>query len=283
MHDEMARIANLRVRRTEFELADAGFTIPRGRVVGLVGPNGAGKTTIIRSLLGLLVPDGGTVEVLGRPAGDPAALARIGVVLDRPAAAPGWRVDSLGRRLGAFYPAWDEARFRELLARLDVPRGGAVGELSRGQGVKLAAATALAQSPELLVLDEPSSGLDPASRREIAALIREFMLDERHAVLFSTHITHELDDLADDLVVVVGGRVARAGALADVVDEFAVVRGAGAAPSAPVLGLQRDRDRWTGLIRVEDSAAFGPETVVDAAGIDDIVIHLDADRKGLAA
>jgi ABC-2 type transport system ATP-binding protein len=283
MTDPMATVKDLRVRRSTFEIDGISLTLPRGSVVGLVGPNGAGKTTTIRSLLGLVLPDGGAVEILGRPAGDPAALARTGVVLDQPTAAPEWRVDSLGRRIGSFYPGWEESRFRDLLDRLHVPQTQRVSELSRGQGVKLSLAMALAQHPEVLILDEPSSGLDPASRRQIGDLIREFMLDENRAVLFSTHITTDLDSLADELVVLVDGRVAYHGALPDVAEEFAMARGSGPVPDGPLIGTDRSGEQWSALIRLTDSAAFGPDVVIDTASIDDIVIHLAAERQEVAA
>lgn len=276
MTDSILRIDGLRVQRRSFAVDDVSFAVERGTVTGLVGPNGAGKTTTIRALLGLLTPDAGDIEVLGQPAGSPDALARIGVVLDQPTAAPEWRVASIGRRLSPFYPAWDQQRFEALLDRLGVPREQRVSELSRGQGVKLSLSTALAQQPELLILDEPSSGLDPASRREIGDLIREFMVDPEHAVLFSTHITTDLDELADDLLVLVNGRVAYDGRFADTVDEFAMVRGAGAPPTGEVLGLERRGEQWSALIRTTRMADFGPETVIDAASVDDIVIHLAA-------
>ncbi|OAN26852.1 hypothetical protein A4X17_09750 [Plantibacter sp. H53] len=276
MTDNILRIEGLRVQRRSFAVDDVSFAVERGTVTGLVGPNGAGKTTTIRALLGLLTPDAGDIEVLGRPAGSPSALARIGVVLDQPTAAPEWRVASIGRRLSPFYPAWDQQRFEGLLDRLGVPREQRVSELSRGQGVKLSLSTALAQQPELLILDEPSSGLDPASRREIGDLIREFMVDPEHAVLFSTHITTDLDELADDLLVLVNGRVAYDGRFADTVDEFAMVRGAGAPPTGEVLGLERRGEQWSALIRTTQMAEFGPETVIDPASVDDIVIHLAA-------
>ncbi|MFJ2544809.1 ABC transporter ATP-binding protein [Microbacterium sp. NPDC087589] len=282
MTDHMVQVSNLRITRRAFEVSDISFTIPRGEVVGLVGPNGAGKTTVIRSLLGLRAPDAGQIEVLGEPAGASTALARIGIVLDQPTAASEWRVRSIGRRLAPFYPDWDEAQFTELLDRLGVPRDRRVGELSRGQGVKLSLASALAQRPELLILDEPSSGLDPASRREVSDVIRQFMVDPQHAVLFSTHITTDLDDLADQLIVFVGGRIAHQGVLPDAKEDFAMARGTGEVPGA-VLGAQRTGEHWTALIRTDDSAQFGPEVVIDEATIDDIIIHLAAAHEEAAA
>lgn len=283
MTDDMARLDALHIRRPSFDVADVSLTIPRGVVVGLVGPNGAGKTTIIRSLLGLISPDGGTAQVMGMPAGSAEALARTGVVLDQPTAAPEWRVASIGRRLAPFYDRWDDDRLLELLDRFAVPRDRRVGDLSRGQGVKLTLATALAQRPELLILDEPSSGLDPASRREITDVIREFMVDPDHATLFSTHITTDLDDLADDLVVLVGGRIARQGSLPEVRDEFAVARGSGTTPVAGLIGPQTSGSQWSGLIRASDTAAFGTDVVIDTASVDDIIIHLAAEHERSAA
>ncbi|WP_186307569.1 ATP-binding cassette domain-containing protein [Microbacterium sp. 1.5R] len=282
MTDDMVRISDLRIERPSFEVHDISFTIPRGAVVGLVGPNGAGKTTVIRSILGLRTPDAGTVEVLGLPAGSAAALAKTGVVLDRPTAAGDWRVSSVGRRLSPFYPDWDDALFSELLDRLQVPRTQRVDELSRGQGVKLSLASALAQRPELLILDEPSSGLDPASRREIGDVIRQFMVDPAHAVLISTHITTDLDDLADELLVFVGGRIAHRGTLPDAKEDFAIARGTGDVPVG-TLGAQHSGGQWAALIRTDDSAMFGPEVVIDEATIDDIIIHLAAAHEEAAA
>ena len=279
MTDYVAKITDLRVRRPAFEIDRISLALSRGSVVGLVGPNGAGKTTTIRALLGLLIPDSGDVEVFGRVAGTPEALARTGIVLDQPTAAPEWRVSSLSRRLAPFYPEWDSSQFEKLLTRLSVPSSQRVGDLSRGQGVKLSLAVALAQSPELLILDEPSSGLDPASRRDIGDLIREFMVDPTHTVLFSTHITTDLDSLADELVVLVDGRIAYQGALLDATEEFAIARGSGPAPASPLIGLERSGEQWSALIRLSDSVAFGQDVVIDPATIDDIVIHLGAEQE----
>ena len=136
---------------------------------------------------------------------------------------------------------------------------------------------ALAHDPELLVLDEPSSGLDPVARRELADVIREFMIDPSHSVLFSTHITAELDDLADSVIVLSRGEVRFAGMLDDLHARFALARGgAGVAAAAlqHVIGLRREPSgRWQGLIDMDDSARFGPDVVLDPASTDDVVVH----------
>lgn len=283
MTEPAIQIDRMTVKRAGFEIRDLSLSLPSGQVTGLVGPNGAGKTTTIRAVLGLLAPNAGKVRVLGEAPGSSAALARTGVALDEPTAAPEWQVASLGKRLGPFYPGWDEQRFEKLLSDLAVPSKQRVGELSRGQGVKLSIATALAQNPELLILDEPSSGLDPASRRQIGDLIREFMLDPEHTALFSTHITTDLVGLADDLVVLTRGAIAYHGPLEAVTEVFAVARGYGPPPPGPVVGLQRSRTHWTALIRMQDSAEFGTDVVIDEASIDDVVIHLGSETQEVPA
>lgn len=272
-------IHGLRKQRDRFSLGDIDLQIPTGYITGLVGPNGAGKTTLIKSLLGLIEPDAGTVSLFGdAPSGSVTARNRIGVVLDRITAAPEWRAGSVGHRIGSLYTQWDESLFQELLGRFDIPGDNRVDALSRGQTVKLAFAMALAHHPDLLVLDEPSSGLDPSARRDLADAIREFMLDPDHTVLFSTHITGDLEDLADHVVVLNAGRIAYGGMLEELHERFAVVRGAQPFPEAALsstIGLRIEPSgRYEGLIRTEDTAWFGPDTVIDSATTDEVVVHL---------
>ncbi|MBW4041201.1 MAG: ABC transporter ATP-binding protein [Acidobacteria bacterium] len=285
-------IRSVSKRRGTFALRDVDVSIPTGFVTGLVGPNGAGKTTLVKAILGLIDVDRGSIALFGdRAPADPETRDRIGVVLDQITAAPEWRVESIGRKVGLLYGRWDDRRFHELLDRFAVPRANRIGALSRGQTVKLSLAMALAHAPQLLVLDEPSSGLDPVARRELADVIREFMIEPDHTVLFSTHITSELDDLADHVVVMSRGEVAYAGVLDDLHEQFAVVRGAGGFPPAALpstIGLRRDTSgRWEGLIRAEDTRWFGPEVVIDQASTDDVVVHLaepaGTDRKDISA
>lgn len=282
--DTAVAVRSLRKRQGAFALHDVDVTVPTGLVTGLVGPNGAGKTTLVKTVLGLVRAAGGSVTLFADDdPRDAAVRERIGVVLDQPTAAPEWRVGAVGRHVGLLFRRWDDRRFRELLDRFDVPAGNRVGGLSRGQTVKLSLAMALAHDPELLVLDEPSSGLDPVARRELADTIREFVLDPGHTVLFSTHITEELDDLADHLVVLAAGTVAYEGGVEELHDAFAVVRGAGPFPEGArpsTIGLRHDTTgRWEGLIRTGDTAWFGPDVVIDHATTDDVVVHVAQESR----
>ncbi len=271
-------IEGLTKRRGSFALQGVDIRIPTGFVTGLVGPNGAGKTTVIKAILGLVHADAGEVRLFGDESADsPAVRDRVGVVLDRVAASPDWRVGAIGRRIGNLYAQWDESCFQATLARFEVPARNRVEALSRGQSVKLSLAMALAHRPELLVLDEPSSGLDPVSRRELADTIREFMIDPSHTVLFSTHITAELDNLADYIIVLNGGVVAYSGALDDLHERFAVVRGPAPFPEAArsaTIGLRLETaGGYEGLIRASDTSEFGRDAVIDAATTDDVIVH----------
>lgn len=272
------RARGLSSARGTFRLHSLDFELPTGLVMGFVGPNGAGKTTTLRSLLGLLPTPAGQVELFdGLAPGSAASHERIGVVLDQPSVSPDWRVAGLNRRLGRFYASWDAQRFGELLARFDLDPTARVGTLSRGQGVKLSLALALAHHPSLLVLDEPTGGLDPVSRADVVDLLREFVVDETHSVLFSTHITSDLDNLADLILVIDSGRLAYSGSLEGLHEEFAVVRGAeelSDEANRTVLGLRRNGSRFEGLIRTTATPLFGPSTVIDTASTDDVVVHL---------
>jgi len=202
---------------------------------------------------------------------------RIGVVLDLPFVSPDWKVGSLTRRVGGFYSNWDDALFRDLLDRFTIDVSARVGTLSRGEAVKLSLALALAHRPDLLILDEPTSGLDPVSRADLVDLLREFMVDPAHSILFSTHITSDLDSLADLILVIDAGRIAYTGSIDGLREEFAMVHGTEQLTPAArdsVIGLRRTGTRFDGLIQTDSTSLFGPTTVIDDASTDDVIVHL---------
>jgi ABC-2 type transport system ATP-binding protein len=177
--------------------------------MGLLGPNGSGKTTIARLILNLIRADSGTIEVFGLDhASDEIAVKQdIGYVGEDTLLPPEADARWLSRFLGICFSAWDEALFLRYLSRFDVPPGKRVSALSRGTRVKLAVAAALAHRPRLLLLDEPTSGLDPIVRHEVVTAIREVADDAGRAVLFSSHIVSDLEEVADWVTVLDAGQV----------------------------------------------------------------------------
>lgn len=185
------------------------LTIARGGVYGLVGANGAGKTTLIKHILGLLRAESGSVRVFGKdPVEDPVGvLSRIGY-LSEENDLPGWmRVEELMRYSKAFYPNWDDAYAEELRKTFGLDPAAKIKSLSKGQKARAGLVIALAYRPELLLLDEPSSGLDPIVRRDILGAIMRTIADEGRTVLFSSHLLDEVEQVADHVTMIKAGRI----------------------------------------------------------------------------
>jgi ABC-2 type transport system ATP-binding protein len=199
-------------------LDDVSLTIPRGLVFGLVGENGAGKTTLIKHLLGLYKAQTGAVRVFGRdPVLDPVGvLSRIGY-LGEERDLPDWMtVGELMRYQRAFYAGWDDAFAESLRTGFGLDLGARIGTLSQGQRVRAGLLAALAHRPDLLLLDEPSTGLDPLVRREILAAIIRTIADEGRTVLFSSHLLDEIERVCDWLAMIDRGRMVLCGPLDEI-------------------------------------------------------------------
>jgi ABC-2 type transport system ATP-binding protein len=196
-------------------LDSVSVSMPRGAVYGLVGANGAGKTTLIKHILGLLRAESGSVRVFGLdPVTDPVAvLSRVGY-LSEENDLPGWmRVDELIRYSRAFYPAWDDVYAEELRQSFALDPGAKIKNLSKGQKARVGLLVALAYRPELLVLDEPSSGLDPIVRRDILGAVIRTIADEGRTVLFSSHLLGEVEQVADHVTMINEGKIVLSGSL----------------------------------------------------------------------
>jgi ABC-2 type transport system ATP-binding protein len=214
--DSVIEVAGLTRRfGPKVALDNVRLTVPRGVVFGLVGVNGAGKTTLIRHVLGLLRAATGSVRVFGRdPAADPAGvLVHVGYLSEEPDL-PGWmRVGELLRYTRAFYPTWDQDFAEELRASFALDPAARVKHLSKGQRARAGLVLALAHRPQLLVLDEPSSGLDPIVRRDILGAVIRTVAEEGRTVVFSSHLLHEVERVADRVALIDRGRVVFSGAL----------------------------------------------------------------------
>src|SRR3954471_20067250 len=198
-------------------LDNVSLTIPRGKVFGLVGENGAGKTTLIKHILGLLKAETGSVRVFGLGPGQkpPAVLSRIGFLSEN-RDLPAWmRVDELLHYTEAFYPQWDRSYAEQLRQQFGLDPASRIKNLSRGETAKAGLLVALAYRPELLLLDEPSSGLDPVVRRDILEAIIRTVADEGRTVFFSSHLLDEIERVSDDIALMHGGKLVLSGPLDD--------------------------------------------------------------------
>jgi ABC-2 type transport system ATP-binding protein len=194
------------------------LSLPRGGVYGLVGANGAGKTTLIKHILGLLEAESGSVRIFGLdPVAEPVAvLSRLGY-LSEENDLPGWmRVDELIRYSRAFYANWDEAYAEELRKSFALDPSAKIKDLSKGQRSRAGLLIALAYRPELLVLDEPSSGLDPIVRRDILGAVIRTIADEGRTVLFSSHLLDEVEQVADHVTMIRQGTIVMSAPLAEI-------------------------------------------------------------------
>jgi len=264
-------------------LDEVSLTVPRGGVFGLIGGNGAGKTTLIKHILGLLKPQEGTVRVFGlEPVENPVGtLARIGY-LSEDRDLPNWmRVGELMRYNQAFYPSWDEAYAEELRRAFDLDQNAKVKNLSRGQRARAGLLVALAHRPELLVLDEPSSGLDPVVRRDILGAIIRTIAEEGRTVLFSSHLLDEVERVADRVAIIHHGRIMLTAPMDEIKDTHRRVtlrfRQPLDRPPALVgtLSYAGEGAEWTYVCSGESDQLRRAAEAIGASVVDDAALSLD--------
>ncbi len=265
-----------------FTLGDVSFNLPRGYIMGLIGPNGAGKTTVIKLILGILKGDAGTVRLFGQT-GDGAQNENIGVVMDAPMYVEEWTLGDVEKAISPFYQNWDGGQYAALLNRFGLEPGKKVKELSRGMKVKLQIAVALSHGAQLLLLDEPTSGLDPVAREEICDLLREFVSDPDRSVLFSTHITTDLDKTADYITFILGGRILFTGEKDVLLEKYARVTGGigdlTAAQKSLVIGYREHGTGFEGMIEAADGGKLPGQVLLEDITLDEVIIFMNKGAK----
>ncbi|MBW2278967.1 MAG: ABC transporter ATP-binding protein [Deltaproteobacteria bacterium] len=270
----------------DFRVEDVSFQLPVGHVMGLIGPNGAGKTTLIKSIMGLLSPTSGEVRLFGRAMADDevAIRSRIGFVYDDARHYPHLSLRKLRSVVAPFYERWDEAFFQDLVRRFELPLDKQLKKFSQGMVTKAALALALSHHAELIVMDEPTSGLDPAFRRELLEIVADLLKDGKKSVLFSTHITSDLERIADYITFVKGGRLVFSENRDELFDRFAIVRGAREllddATRAGLLGVREHSFGFEGLTGDASGmqSLLGQQAVIERASLEDI-LYLTGKRE----
>ena len=264
----------------DFAIQDLSLTVPGGTICGLVGENGAGKSTTIRLIMNALRPDSGTVRVLGTDAASPEFLAvkdDIGVVLDEAYFPEVLNVDQVGRIMAKTYRRWDPAKYSAYLDRFQLPEKRQFKDFSRGMKMKLAIAVALSHDPKLLILDEATAGLDPVVRDEILDEFLGFVCDEDHSILISSHITSDLEKVADYITYIHKGQVILSDTKDEILDRYGRV-GCTAAQLAEVapgdlLRVRKGPFGCEGLTADREAFRRGyPGLTVDPASLEDIML-----------
>lgn len=209
-----------------FQLGELNLDIPSGEIIGLIGENGAGKTTLIKSILGILRVNKGEIEIFGQNLKNNEINIKeeIGVVLDNsffPEVLNAKDIDSI---MKSIYKIWDSKLFYGYLEIFNISRTCTIKKLSKGMRKKLEIATALAHRPKLLILDEPTSGLDPVVRNEVLDIFLKFIEDEKHTILFSTHITSDLEHIADKIIFINDGKVLLNKSRDEILDNYGILK-----------------------------------------------------------
>ena len=276
--DALLQVKDLTKTYPGFPLDHVSFTVPKGSIMGLIGENGAGKSTSIKGILGLIRPEAGAVTFWGQDlAGAPELKEDIGVVFDGLSFYEALTPARVGSILGAAYRRGDGALYKEYMQRFSLPMDKEIKGLSKGMKAKLGIAAALAHRPRFLILDEATSGLDPVMRDDMLDVFLEFVQDEEHGILMSSHITTDLEKVADYIVFLHQGR----GVFCKPKDELIYRHGILRCGEAQFQALRREdmeafrrQDyQWDVLVADREAAARRyPKAVVDPATIDDIML-----------
>lgn len=263
-----------------FSLKDVSFALPSGFVMGFIGQNGAGKTTTIKSILNMLHLDGGDIQVFGK---DHKKYEReikenIGVVMDQPFYVGEWNLFDVQNAISPFYEKWDKQKYGALMKSFDLDPKKKVKDLSRGMKMKLMIATALSHEAKLLILDEPTSGLDAVVRNELMDILRGFMSDEEKGILFSTHITSDLEKIADYITFIDNGQIRYADTKDTLLEKYRIVKGSSGQLTEEnrkyILGCREHGVGFEGLIDKDDLGRLPSTVVTEQSNLDEIVLHL---------
>ena len=267
-----------------FCLENVSFALPEGCIMGLIGANGAGKTTTLKTVMGYLRPDSGAVELFGQPfpPENVALRQQIGYVSGGVDYFPRKKLAAITAATRPFFADWDEATYQNCMTRFGLEEGKRTSELSAGMKVKYQLALSLSHRARLLILDEPTSGLDPVSRDELLELFLTLTEEQGTSILFSTHITSDLEKCAHSITYLQKGRVLCSEEKKPLLNRWRVVSGApeqlAGSDCTKLTGLRRHAELVEGLCPAELVASFPPETV-KAATLEDIMVFLEREAR----
>lgn len=276
--NNVIEILNLRKEYKNFLLDNISFSVPGGFVCGFIGENGAGKTTTLKLILGMIRKDGGSIKLFGKTADDVSLKEDIGVLFEQPYYQEDWTPIDVEKSMHPFYKKWSSNAFHQYLERFSLDPKQKYKTMSRGMKMKLGMAVTLAHDAKLLLLDEPTSGLDPVGREEMLEILRDYMIEEDRTIFFSTHITSDLEKIADYITYIQSGKILYSGLRDELIEKYCLVKGGTEdlpqSKRKQVFGLREYPGGFDGMIEIKDIAGFPASVITETVSLDDIMVRM---------
>lgn len=289
-YENAIEISHLSKKYDGFALQDISLTVPKGCIMGFIGQNGAGKTTTIRSILNMMPLDSGIIHVLGydHEKEECKAKEHIGFVFDEMGFHKVLNATDLNKMFRNIYKNWDETAFFQNLERFGLPKKKAVGKFSRGMQMKLQIAVALSHQAKLLIMDEPTSGLDPVVRNEILDIFLDFVQNEEHTILLSSHITSDLERIADYITFIDQGKILLSGERISIFEDHGMIKckkeEVAKIPSEYIVGKRVSQFSVEVLVKEKKRCIQEcPEFLMEEVSLDEIMIFYISGSKGASA
>ncbi len=278
---QVLEVKNLTKTYEDFTLDHVSFTLKKGYVMGLIGPNGAGKSTIIKLIMNLIKRDSGQIKVFGMDniLHEKEIKDRIGFVYDESAFYGTLTIDEMKGLIAPFYSNWNEAKFKEYIKDFDLNPKKKIDDLSKGMKMKFSLALALSHNAEFILMDEPTAGLDPVFRSELLDILYTIIQDEDKSIFFSTHITTDLEKIADYITFINRGRLIFSMTKDEVLERYAIVKGRNDLLNGQIedefIGIRRTAMGFEAL--TDDvpkvRSLFKDSVLIERASLDDIMVY----------
>ncbi|MDL0421009.1 ABC transporter ATP-binding protein [Caldibacillus thermoamylovorans] len=276
----MLEINNVSKHYKDFSLKNINISLDRGFVMGFIGPNGAGKSTTIRLIMNLIKKDSGEIKIFGfdHIKDELQIKEKIGFVYDENHFYEELTVKEMKNIIRPFYKNWDENAFLTYAIKFSLPLNKQIKQLSKGMKMKFSLAIALSHHAELLIMDEPTSGLDPLIRSELLHILRSLMEDENKAIFFSTHITSDLEKIADYITIINNGEIILSKPMDELLEQYAIVKGnkefLETATNLSFIGVEQNKFGFKGLYndKKELLDRFGNQVMIEKPTLEDILL-----------
>ena len=279
--NNVLEINNITKDYKKFKIDNISFNLPKGYIMGFIGANGAGKTTTIKLILNMIKRDSGEIKVFGLDniREEERIKEQIGVVFDECYYLEDWTLNDVEKAVSMFYKNWNSSIYEKYLKEFNLARDKKVKDLSRGMRMKLMIAVAFSHEAKLLILDEPTSGLDPVARDEFLDILRDYIEDEEKSVIFSSHITSDIEKIADYITYINNGKIIFTGEKDEFLEKYCIIKGGKEditeSQKKEIIGLRMHSTGFEVLIELKKAVGFSSKVIIEKASLDEIMIYMN--------